>query len=731
VRIGEAKNQKELVEACEQARQRRLEHRRGWETIWWNNIALLAGDHHATWNPSLSQFEDRDPQLEGEGKKPRLVLNHALTVGRTELAKLTKSRPIMEVVANSDSDVDIAATKVGRATLDAAEWTFKLKKKRKSALWWAIATGVGAIFVGYDFLDDESGNYRYLIDPMTNEATFNPDRKQQLEEMVDKGELAELTYEEFPLGQLEYKVYSPFQLFPDETVLELDDCKDLITTEAADVDVVKGMYGKSAENVTPEQVQLGVMETRQMQRLQLSAPTEQTAENAMQIHTFWLLPGVYRGNKYLEQGVFLRWCQSRKVLDISVGKGNKCVFPFADNRMPFAFFQHIPTATSVWPDCVMTHIRGPNLEIDKTVSQLVENKDYMANPMWRIAAQHKIRGEIKNVAGAIVRYTHVPNVPPPEPVEGLQMPAQVENLLVGLREQILDISGQSEVARGRVPTGVRSGVAVAYLQEEDDTKLAPTVENMEEATAYMGSLTLCRFQQFYSTTRMLRYYKPDGTFDVVKFKGADLRNNTDVIPQAGSAMPRSKAAQQQYTLELVQLGILQDPEQIKEILEIGKGSPNLKDKARRQAERENQIMLHGMPKAMFNMSHTVETEDLQKVSAAIPVKAWHDHAVHIERHTSVMMDPEFDELQISHPEVVRLFDEHLAVHQQEMAKQQQQQMMMLQAAKGAPDGKPAGQQAKNPMASGQPGQPDMTAMNAMQPAPQGAATGNGAQGAGA
>jgi len=199
------------------------------------------------------------------------------------------------------------------------------------------------------------------------------------------------------------------------------------------------------------------------------------------------------------------------------------------------------------------------------------------------------------------------------------------------------------------------------------------------------SLTLCRYQQFYTTTRLVRYYKPDGTFDVVRFKGADLKGNTDVFPQAGSAMPKSKAAQQQYTLELVSLGIIQDPEQIQEMLELGRGEPDDNDKSRRQADRENQIMLHGLPSAMFNLSRTVDEKDLEKVPVAIPVKAWHNHPIHIARHTSMMMEPEFDELQISHPEIVRLFDEHLALHQQQLQQQQQAQMAMQQAAKGAPE----------------------------------------------
>jgi hypothetical protein len=363
----------------------------------------------------------------------------------------------------------------------------------------------------------------------------------------------------------------------------------------------------------------------------------------------------------------------------------------------------------------MTHIRGPNLEIDKTVSQLIENKDFMANPMWRIATQHKVKGEVRNVAGAIIRYRHVPNVPPPEPVQGLEMPRQVENLMAGLRDQILDISGQSEVTRGRVPTGARSGVAVAYMQEEDDSKIAPTIEGMEESIALMGSLTLERFSQFYSVQRTLRFYRRDGIFDVRKFKGADLKNNTDVVCQSGSAMPKSKAAKQDFAIQLIQLGILKDPHKIMEILELGAGEPDETDKAIAQADRENNTMLHGT----WVGQHTTENhaavadsgadgavgegdgqEGFQKTSTAVPVKKWHNHQVHMARHTSVMMEEEFDRLAISNPEVVRLFDEHMAMHQQELDSQQQQQMAMLEAAKGAPDGPPGASGGETPSMNG-------------------------------
>jgi hypothetical protein len=711
MRIGECTKDADLLSALDTARERRLNQRRGWEIVWWNNLALVAGDHYATWDPMRALYVDRDPLfdpvVDAKEKKPRMVINHALSVARTELSKMTKSKPITDVIANSDDPQDLAATKVGRSALDYAEWKFKLPRLRKQALWWMIQCGVSAIYVGWDSHDTRAGNISFVIDPATGEPTFSPVRKEEIRRLVDDGSIDEAPEVNFPLGEVEFKVYSPFQLYPDETALDFDQLNDLITTEVADVDVVKGLYGRAARDIQPENVNLGTMERRVMQRAGWGQWDNQNQENACYIHTFWLVPETYRGNKYLEQGKYVRWCQN-KILDQSDG------FPFQDGRMPFVFFEHIPQATSIWPDTVINHIRGPNLEVDKIVSQLIEAKDYMANPMWRVATQQKVKGQIKAAAGSILRYVHVPNVPPPEPIQGLQLPQQVESLLAGLREQIMEISGQSEVAHGNVPTGVRSGVAVAYLQEEDDTKIAPTIDNMEHAIAMEGSLTLERFSQFYVVERIIQFYRPDGRFDAMKFKGANLKNNTQVVCQAGSAMPRSIAARQQYTLELVSLGILTDPEQIQEMLDIGGGQPSTKDMNVNQAIRENNIMLHGLAMGMFQLPASPNDEQVQQtVSAAIPVKAWQDHATHIEHHTMQMMDEEFDKLQVSHPGIVRLFDEHVAMHQKMMADQQAAAAQAQAAAKGAPEGAggiPAGNGGPPP-----PGTPGMVRQNTQIP----------------
>src|SRR6516225_4695048 len=269
-RIGECKNDADLLSAVMAARERRMNLRRGWEIVWWNNLALVAGDHYATWDPVRALYIDRDPTfdpvIDAKEKKPRMVINHALSVARTELSKLTKSRPITDVIANSDAAVDIAAAKVGRNALDYAKWKFRLPRMRKQALWWMIQTGLGALYVGWDSKNDEAGNIDFVIDPATGDPTFSPIRQKELQQMVDDGILDELPKESYPMGELEYKVFSPFQLLPDESALDFDQIRDLITTEVADVDTIKGEYGAKAKDIQPEMVNLGTMERRIMQR---------------------------------------------------------------------------------------------------------------------------------------------------------------------------------------------------------------------------------------------------------------------------------------------------------------------------------------------------------------------------------------------------------------------------------------------------------------------------------
>lgn len=682
MRLDEVTNDRDLLSVVEALRVERLNKRAPFEETWWNNISLVAGDHYAVYEPTRGEFITPAKQKH----EVQLVLNQARVVARTELSKLTKSRPVMDVIANSNDEKDIAATRVGRFVLDAAEWKFKLRKRRKSALWWTILTGVSGMYVGYDPTNDSDGMMEFYIDPATGDPVFNPERLAQLKAEEEEG-YAELKMESWPLGDLDYRIYSPFQMLPDDSVLEWEDIGDIIVTDVVDLGQAKKQWGRKAADLNAEQASPGGMGQRMLRRIGLGGNgLSEPSSAVVNVHTYWLKPGVFK-TPYLKDGVMIRW--ANKSISLEVARP----FPFVDKRLPFAFYTHIPNAVSIWPDTILTDIRPINLELDKTISQLLENRDYMLNPMWMIPEQCQVR-KIKSQPGGEVRYVHVRDVPPPSQLPGVPMPTQIENLVIGLRDQILDISGMGEVSRGRVPAGVRAGNMLAFLQEEDESKIAPTVENLEDGISMEASLTLCRFAQFYHVNRLLRAYKPGGQADIRNFKGADLRNNTDVVVQAGSALPKLKASRQQYVMQLVEFGIEKDPKRIRDMLELGEGEPDEVDLAFAQADRENEIMMGiGMsaPTSQPKLELAPTSEDLtagepsSENSMAIPVKTWHNHEAHLKRHYRIMSTADFERLQLSHPDIVRVFDEHTHAHEEAMKQIQMQQLQMMLAARGGPD----------------------------------------------
>jgi len=726
MRVGEVRSDKDLVEACETLRQDRLNTRRPQEKIWWDNIAFYAGDHYSEWNSQRAQYYEpkKDPH------QVRLVINQARVIVRQEIAKITKSRPIMDVVPRSNDEIDIAAAKVGSFALEACEFKFNLRRKRRDAVRWMVIAGVAGCYVGYNPNDDADGLIEFYLDPATKEPTFNLQRIEELKDMEAEG--IEVTKESWPLGDMEFKVYSPFQMLPDDTVQNWSDISDIIVTDVVEIEEAKDLWPGAASEIQPDANKESSFFSRVLRRAGMSDSPGDMSEDTVSINSYWLKPGVYNG-QYLSQGKMLRWCGQRTVLEVHDE------IPFSDKRLPFAFFVHTPNPISIWPDTTLMDVCPINLELDKTISQLLENRDYMVNPMWRKAKQTQV-APIKSQPGGTVEYVHVRDVPPPEQIPGIPLPTQIENLVVGLRDMVLDVSGSGEVSRGRVPSGVRAGNMLAFLQEQDETQLGPIVEDFEDSIALMGSMVLSRYSQFYSTERLLRAYRPGGRSDVLKFKGADLKGNTDVMVQAGSALPKLRAAKQQYVMQLVEMGILKDQKRIEDWLELGGAEPDEVDLAFRQADRENDYMMRaaqgalgqdeqGMfqpsveaaaePGAMEGMSELAAAYGGEGItpegapeengappqqgaqSFAMPVKKWHIHEAHMARHRRFMMGPEFERLALTHPDVVRIFDEHAAMHEQAIQEQMLQQMQMMALAQGGPS-ETAPDPAAQPTANAQP-----------------------------
>jgi hypothetical protein len=637
----------------DEAEDRRKPH----EGVWWENLATYAGDLWSEWDPHAGILRETTHA----DHKVRIPINLAQPVVRTEYAKLVKNKPILDILAVSNDKKDLDSADVGDKMMQYAEKKHQLARVRRRAVWWAITCGSAGIFVDYD--PKAIGEVQVLVGP-DGEPVADERMTKAIQRHYRKKKKAPKTVA-IPQGEVIVKAVTPFQFSYDMSQIYIEDAMWCFISDIYDVDEVYRRWDVEVED--EGDAEPGVIEKRILARQDRTTAgkahlSSTTTQRMVKVNRLFVRPG----HRWFPEGAEIVFTDNTLIAHTD--------FPFDHGELPLSTMGHIPYGITQYPMSILTQIRGPVLEVSRTVSQLVENRNLMANAPWIEYEQNRIKNDIENKPGMRIKVNYVPGIPDPHPIEMPQMPGFVENLNETFKSNILEISGQGETSQGKVPAGARSGVAIAYLQEEDDTKLGPTVQEFEEMIARSHWQILGGYAQFYTIPRTVQIYRPHSEPEVFDFINTMLEGVAGLDVQAGSALPRSKAAKQQYILDLFDRGIEQDPVRIKQMLELGQGDPDEIEIDKTQAERENRFLQKG--------------EDQ-------PVEEWYNHAMHHIVHRRFMKSPAFAELD---PRVQDIFRRHDEEHS--TFERQQQATQMMQSAMSGGGGQSNGNGASPNVANG-------------------------------
>jgi hypothetical protein len=245
------------------------------------------------------------------------------------------------------------------------------------------------------------------------------------------------------------------------------------------------------------------------------------------------------------------------------------------------------------------------------------------------------------------------------------------------------------------------------LQEQDESMLSTTFGSIEEGFEKIGYQTLCYVKQYWDTPRTVKVVGRDSQFNVIVFQGSDLRDNTDIRIEAGSALPTSKSAKQALLMDLMSQGFI-PPEKGLELMEVG-GVQRLYEEVQidsAQATRENMKMstvtqqdmeaylqtfmgvdpMTQQPMLVDPNSGQPLVDEMGNPTAPpliVPVNTYDNHQIHIQVHNNYRKSQEYENL----PQPIKdLFEEHVNQH-----------MMAL----GMIPGMPAPMQGANSITSGE------------------------------
>ena len=627
------------------------------EKQWYLNLAFYFGKQNVQaieTKGAASHFKLVTPPAPYYRSRP--VINKVRPLMRTEMAKLSSQRPDTYVVPSSSNDDDLFAAQAAEQIWSSIQDSHKLDAIFRRAIFWTSTTGNGFI-----------------------KSFWNDAKVDQLNQLQ---------------GDIDYQTVPPFHIFvPDLTEVELECQPFVLHASMRNKEQIASLY-QQAQQQTAESIRKTTDKLGEIDEAYNSVmDTVQSKKNQTLVVEAWVKPGV---NSMLPGGGLVTIV------------GDQLInfwpqLPYEHGEFPFAHIRHIETG-KFYADSVITDLIPLQREFNRTRGQIIESKNKMSKPQLAAELGSIDHTKVTSEPGQIIFYRPGFKAPTPIPLQGI--PSYVLQELDRIESDMNDISGQHEVTKGQTPPGVTAATAISFLQEQDEGKLTYTFTSIEEATAKIARQTLFYVKQYWDVDHQIKITGVDGTFDVQMFQGADLRDNTDVRTEAGSAMPVSKAAKQAFIMDLMKFGFI-DPQRGLELLEIG-GAEKLYDQIQidvRQAQRENLRMAQVTDEQIqqWNLAQkqqlaqqpgfaqALQTGEIQidqqgnivangvvlQPPLIVPVNNWDNNAMHIERHNRYRKSQAFDALS---PVAKKLFDDHVNAHQQAMQQEQMQQAAMQSAS---------------------------------------------------
>lgn len=529
---SQLKTADQLVKKLETLRQERLPLERQWRM----NLAFYKGRQYVYY---AGRKSDRLEELAtAEGQMPRhrvrIVSNQIMPGTHQLLAQLTKTKPRLYATPGSGADNELRAAQMAQQLLEHWWADMALDEKLDEALLWSIVAS--------------SGYWKITWDPHAATQmrfTLGPDGQPITDEKLKEAFLAELARMGIPpqeqivyMGDIRVDVLAPFDVFLDPAASTFEDCKWAICRHALTPDEIKARWGA---DLLPD-----AMPSAPDAKIPwANAPSagEKTVRNVY-IGYFIPTPSMPNG-RYV---VFTEGSDKKILAD------EKWPYPF--NDLPLVKFPGMRVPGSVYDDAPVTHAIPIQKELNKTLSQIIEYKNFTINPVMT-APIGSLRTRRTTEPGQVLEYQPVGSQALKPEFERMQaLPPYVFEHLREIQGRLQETFLSAEVLQGKVPPNVEAGVAIDLLQEMATDKLAPIIKLIELALARGGQQMLSLAQQHYIEPRLMRIGGSGRAVQVKQFKNADISGSITIRAETGSGLPRTRAGRQARIERLVEIGVL-------------------------------------------------------------------------------------------------------------------------------------------------------------------------------
>ena len=296
-------------------------------------------------------------------------------------------------------------------------------------------------------------------------------------------------------------------------------------------------------------------------------------------------------------------CFRHDRLPIPLQEGGKWDYTLTD-------FHYYYVPGRYWSDPGVNDLISPQNTVNQIDQDLEVNRKSVGRPLVTVPVDVNLKRIDKHgQAVFILQYdAMLAGGQRPEISHGTPLPSQVleeRNIHMMVSQ---DAAGDPKnVLRGQSPSSQASGIMVDILRDAAEQGHLPDIERFYRGLKRVKRKQLVLAQEVYTEERLIKIPDRGNRTKAIAFKGADLRNNTDVRLELSSGAASTRAGQTQMLLKLTESGFFSsqsdlDPEYRSDILRR-LGLAGFKDKSNvdmDRAQAENQLIGNATQKKLEN-----------------------------------------------------------------------------------------------------------------------------------
>lgn len=588
------------------------------------NLALYKGIQY---QESEARAENRDRAADRSTFLRKIVANHLFDLTKNRASRLIKFRPAVAILPTNDELEDKLSAKACKGLLDHIwyENDFEGVVQLELATH-AMITGESYLFIEWD--KDKGPLSPAYLKAKKKHGNKIPLLDENGQQRKDDNGQPMFVEKPIRIGDVNYRIELSPEVLLDKQP-KLSAVKYCFTRRQHSVDALRIQYPDKAGDIKSHNDQIYDYDRMEIRPVR----------NEVTVFTF-----IAKKQPGMEKGRLIRFTKDCILENVEA--------PFSHDGLPFIRFTDIDYPGELYGHSFFEIIKGLTGTYNNLTNMILRNILLVSHPKWMVPAGSVALDKLGNDI-TIVQYK---GPQPPALAVAQSVPADVFKFRADLKEEFQQISGVFGVSRGEPPPGIKAGVALQFLSEQESERYNELVLKWNECIRQVAELTLSVAHDYYddSDERMVRVLGKNNEYMTQFFRVADLNSDYDIRIQNSSALPKSVAARTQTLLDLSER--FPDKftgEQVIDMLDLAQ-SDKFVDSATvavRTAEAETEKLLEATPQE----------------SEAMSPQEFENHLIHWRIHTKQIQ--EFSFKYKTAPEKQKNLVDHVFTHEMFMLEQ--------------------------------------------------------------